>query len=86
METIGSRMSLAIHPELETKIRDRAEAEGLTIEAYLERLVRADQQGADELESLSLQGIQSGDPIQPGPSYWQEKHRALDARLSKSHR
>jgi hypothetical protein len=79
-------MSLAIHPELETKIRTRAEAEGLTIEAYLERLVRADQQGADELESLSLAGLQSGDPIEPRPSYWQEKHRALDARLSKTHR
>lgn len=76
-------MSLAIHPELETKIRDRAQAEGLTIEAYLERLVRADQQGADELETLSLSGLQSGDPIEPGPSYWQEKHHALDARLSK---
>ena len=32
-------MSIAIRPELETKIRVRAEAEGLSIEAYLERFV-----------------------------------------------
>lgn len=47
-------MSLAIHPDLETKIRSRVEAEGLTVEAYLERLVQADQQGAKELETLAL--------------------------------
>jgi hypothetical protein len=35
-------MSLAIHPDLETKIRARAEAEGLSIEAYLERLIAID--------------------------------------------
>jgi len=79
-------MSLPIRSELETKIRDRAEAECLTVEAYLERLLRADQLGHDELDSVPFEGLQSGDPIQPGTSYWQEKHRALDARLSKPHR
>ena len=77
-------MSIAIHPELETKIRARAEAEGLSIEDYLERLVRADQQGADELEALAIQGLGSGESIAAGPTYWQEKHRRLDERLKKS--
>ena len=77
-------MSIAIHPELETKIRARAEAEGLSIEDHLERLVRADQQGADELEALAIQGLGSGEPIVVGPTYWQEKHRRLDERLKKS--
>ena len=76
-------MSLAIHPDLETKIRARAEAEGLSIEAYLERLVQADQ-GARELETLALEGLDSGATIEAGPSYWQEKHRLLDERLSKT--
>ena len=77
-------MSIAVHPELESKIRSRAEAEGLTIESYLERLVRADQQGTEELESLALQGLNSGAPIDVGPSYWQEKHLRLDERLKNS--
>ncbi len=75
-------MSLPIDRDLETKIRARAEAEGLSVETYLERLVRADQDGAKELETLALEGLRSGAPIEPGPSYWQEKHRLLDERLS----
>ncbi len=77
-------MSIAIHPELESKIRSRAEAQGLSIEAYLEGLIRADQQGTEELESLALEGINSGAPIEVGSSYWQEKHLRLDERLRKT--
>ena len=53
-------MSLAIDRDLETKIRARAEAEGLSVEAYLERLVHADQEGAKELEALALEGCPLG--------------------------
>jgi hypothetical protein len=74
-------MSIPIHPELESRIRAQAEAQGLTIETYLERLLRADQQG---MESLALEGLSSGAPIEVGPSYWQEKHLRLDERLRKS--
>jgi hypothetical protein len=77
-------MSLAIHPELETKIRARAESEGLSVEAYLERLLSAEQQGADELEALALEGLESGAAIEVGPAYWQERHRRLDERLSNT--
>jgi hypothetical protein len=74
-------MNITIPPELENKIRARADAEGLSVEAYLERLVQADQQGSEELEVLALEGLDSGAPIEVGPSYWQEKHRRLDERL-----
>lgn len=77
-------MSIPIHPELETKIRARAEAEGLNIEEYLERLIQADQQGMEELEALALEGIESGAAIEAGPAYWHEKHRLLDERLKKT--
>ena len=77
-------MSIAIHPDLESRIRSRAEAQGLSVEAYLESLVRADQQGTEELESLALEGLNSGAPIEVGPSYWQEKHLRLDERLRKT--
>ena len=77
-------MNVPIHAELEIKIRAGAEAEGLTIEAYLERLVQADQQGMEELEALALEGLEFGAPIEAGPSYWQEKHRRLDERLKKT--
>jgi hypothetical protein len=77
-------MSIPIQPELETKIRARAEAGRPSIEVYLERLVQADQQGMEELEALALEGLESGAPIEVGPTYWQEKHRRLDERLKKT--
>jgi len=77
-------MNIAIPPDLENKIRARAEAEGLTVEAYLEQLFIADQQVADELELLALEGLHSGQPIEPGPRYWQEKHQRLDEHLKKT--
>jgi len=46
-----------IPPKLDMRLRARAEAEGLTVEAYVERLVRADQQAEDELEALALEGL-----------------------------
>jgi hypothetical protein len=77
-------MSITIHPELESRLRARAVAEGLTVEAYVERIVRADQQAEDELEALALEGLNSGEPIEPHPGYWEEKHRQLDERLKKT--
>ena len=77
-------MSIRIHAELETTLRARAEAQGLTVEAYVERLVRADQQAEDEFEALALEGLDSGEPMEAGLGYWEEKHRRLDERLKKT--
>ncbi len=77
-------MTITIHPQLERRLRVRAEAEGLTVEAYVERLVRAEQQAEDELEALALEGLNSGQPIEAGPGYWGDKHRRLDERLNKT--
>ena len=74
-------MSITLRPELEARLRERAEAEGLTIEQYVESLARADQQAQEELEALLLEGLESGEPIEPGPGYWEERHRRLDEAL-----
>jgi len=77
-------MNIIIHPELESRLRARAGAQGLTVEAYVERLVRDEQKTEDELEALAMEGIDSGAPIEAGPGYWEEKHRRLDASLKKT--
>jgi hypothetical protein len=77
-------MTITIDPKLEARLRARAEAEGLTVAAYVERLVNADQGAEEELESIALEGLNSGDPIEVGPGYWEEKHRRLDERLKKT--
>jgi hypothetical protein len=77
-------MTITIDPKLEARIREKAEAEGLTVSAYVERLVSADQAPEEELELLSLEGLNSGAPIEIGPGYWEEKHRRLDERLTRT--
>lgn len=61
-------MSLPIHPELETKIRDCAEAEGLKVEAYLERLAGADQQAPTNYSPwpwMACNQASRSSPVQP---------------------
>jgi hypothetical protein len=77
-------MPITIDPKLEARLRERAEAEGLSVPDYVERLVKADQSAEEELESLALEGLNSGDPIQVGPGYWEAKHQQLDERLKKT--
>ena len=74
-------MSISIHPELETKLRARAQVEDLSVEAYLERQLRAEQSAGDELTALALDGVNSGDPIEVGPGYWEAEHQELNTLL-----
>src|SRR5687767_7852578 len=74
-------MTIEIDHKLEARLREKAEAEGLTVSAYVERLVSTEQAAEEELESLALEGLNSGEPIEVGPGYWAELHRELDERL-----
>ena len=77
-------MSITIHPELEARLRARAEAEGLTIEAYIERIARDDQQAEEEMEALALEGLNSGESIVADEKYWEEKRSRLIERYNKT--
>jgi hypothetical protein len=74
-------MAITIDPKLEAWLRERAESAGLTITAYLERLLHSDQAAERQLETLALEGSSSGAPIEVGSGYWEEKQRLLDERL-----
>jgi hypothetical protein len=50
-------MPITIDPKVEARLRERATAEGLTIEAYVERLVNAEPSAEEELEMLALEGL-----------------------------
>ena len=50
-------MNITIQPELEMRLRARAEAEGIPVEAYIERLVCAEQKAEDETRSFSARRI-----------------------------
>ena len=76
-------MTITIDSKLEARLREKAAAEGVTISAYVERLVNADEAAEHELESLSLEGLNSGEPIEVESGYWEEKHRRLDERVTR---
>jgi hypothetical protein len=77
-------MSITIHPELEARIRARAEAEGLTVEAYIEQIAHDDQQAEEELETLAFEGLHSGESIEADEKYWEDKRRRLIERQKKT--
>lgn len=77
-------MSITIHPPLETELRAKAEAEGISVEAYLARLLRAEHDALDELRLSAAEGLNSGGPVEADVSYWEEKHRRLDERINRS--
>jgi len=74
-------VSITIHPEFESKLRALAAAEGISVETYLERLIQAQQDADEKLQMLATEGLNSGEPIDIGPGYWESKHRRLDERL-----
>lgn len=60
-------MPITIPAELEARLRARAEAAGISVESYIERIARNDQAAEEELEAQAIEGLNSGDPIQVGP-------------------
>lgn len=73
-------MSITIQPELEAKLRERAEIEGITVEEYIERIAREDEAAEQELEDLALEGLNSGEPVPADDAFWEERRRRLMER------
>ena len=70
-------MPITIHPDLEARLRARADAAGVTVETYIERIARDDQAAEDQLEALAIEGLQSGDSIEADERYWADKRQRL---------
>lgn len=76
-------MSITINSELEARLRSRAESEGISVEAYVERIARDDDRAEEELEALALEGLNSGEPILADDRYWAEKRIRIGARVQE---
>jgi hypothetical protein len=77
-------MPITINPELEARLRARAEAAGVTVETYIERIARDDQAAEEELEALAIEGLNSGKSIEADRRYWEEKRTRLTNRHRKT--
>ena len=80
-------MSLTVHPELEAKLRARAEEEGVTVDAYLERLVEEEAAEIAHTEKLLQEATDSGDYIEITEDEWDRmEQEALADVQAKSQR
>ena len=53
---------------------------------YVRSLIREAQKrkAQEKLEALLLAGLESGEPIEVTPEYWEKKRKQLEERLKKS--
>ena len=80
-------MSITIHPELEAKLRTRAEEEGVTVDVYLERLVQDEAAEIAHTETLLQEAAESGDHIELTEGEWDRmEQEALGEVQAKSPR
>ena len=77
-------MPIVIHPDLEERLRARAEAAGVSVETYIERIAHDDQAAEDELEVLAIEGLNSGESLEADERYWSEKRQRLIERHQKT--
>jgi hypothetical protein len=70
-------MAITISRDLEARLRARAEALGETVEAYIDRISRAEQEVEEELVMLAFEGLHSGSPAATDDKQWAEKRRRL---------
>ena len=77
-------MPITVNPNLEANIRARAQADGLTVEAYVERLIREEDSEIAHTEALLDEAAASGEHIALTEGEWdrieQEARAALEAK------
>ena len=73
-------MTITIQPDLEAKLRARADESGITVETYIERIALNDETAEVELEAIALEGLNSGESIVADERYWADKRRRLIER------
>ena len=70
-------MTITVRPEAAVVLKERAEAEGISVEEYVERIALDEQKAWDELEALALEGINSGESVEGNDEYWESKIQRL---------
>ena len=82
-------MNIALPESMKHFVQGRVTEGGYSsVSEYVRDLIRADQKRTigERIDTLLLEGLDSGQPIPVTPEYWQEKKRRLTERLSKATR
>ena len=79
-------LNISLPQSLKDYVEGQVQAAGYsTPSEYVRELLRQDQQRRAEqkLEALLLEGLNSGDPIEITPEYWENKRRQLVERHAR---
>lgn len=79
-------MNIALPEAMKSFVQERvAEGGYSSVSEYVRDLIRADQKRRHEerIDTLLLEGLNSGEPIEATRDYWEEKRRRLAAGLGK---
>ena len=63
-------MSITVPPALEARLRARAEEEGVTVDAYLERMIQEETAEIARTEALLQEAADSGDHLELTEEEW----------------
>jgi antitoxin ParD1/3/4 len=80
-------MNIALPESMKHFVQERVTEGGYSsVSEYVRELIRADQKRKVEerIDTLLLEGLDSGQPIPITSEYWEEKKRRLTERLSKA--
>lgn len=80
-------MNVALPATMKNFVQERVSQGGYSsVSEYIRELIRADQKRKVEerIDTLLLEGLESGEPIPVTKEYWEEKKRRLTERLGKT--
>jgi antitoxin ParD1/3/4 len=80
-------MNIALPESMKHFVQERVTEGGYSsVSEYIRELIRADQKrkAQERIDTLLLEGLESGKPVAVTPEYWEEKKRRLSERLGKA--
>jgi antitoxin ParD1/3/4 len=80
-------MNIALPESMKHFVQERVTEGGYSsVSEYVRELIRADQKRKVEerIDTLLLEGVESGQPIPVTEAYWEEKKRNLTERLART--
>src|SRR5262249_25332611 len=85
-EVIMETMNIALPDGLKEYVQERVSSGGYSsVSEYIRELIRLDQKqnAVSKIDSLLLQGIKSGKPVEVNEEFWKQKRQALARRGPK---
>jgi len=79
-------MNVSLTTGLRTFITERVSGSFGSASEYIRELIRADQRrmAQEKLDTLLLEGLESGHPVEVTPEFWERKRKELLARHSQT--